>query len=129
MNMLLWPIIMGFIREWICQNLKNHQKLLLLSIVVILVYKHPWLLLLLEMLKFSIFYFFFKIFIQILSGAHTLEVGGHYFDLLLRDYFVVQFKEKYNIDVTKNPRAMFRLLDECEKVCKSISANYFFVLA
>uniref|UniRef100_A0A915LF74 Uncharacterized protein n=1 Tax=Meloidogyne javanica TaxID=6303 RepID=A0A915LF74_MELJA len=50
-------------------------------------------------------------------------VGGHYFDLLLRDYFVVQFKEKYNIDVTKNPRAMFRLLDECEKLKKQMSAN------
>nr|CAD2152905.1 unnamed protein product [Meloidogyne enterolobii] len=60
---------------------------------------------------------------KILSAAHTLEVGGHYFDLLLRDYFVVQFKEKYNIDVTKNPRAMFRLLDECEKLKKQMSAN------
>uniref|UniRef100_A0A915N2S4 Heat shock 70 kDa protein 4L n=1 Tax=Meloidogyne javanica TaxID=6303 RepID=A0A915N2S4_MELJA len=58
---------------------------------------------------------------KILSAAHTLEVGGHYFDLLLRDYFVVQFKEKYNIDVTKNPRAMFRLLDECEKLKKQIT--------
>ncbi|CAK5015454.1 unnamed protein product [Meloidogyne enterolobii] len=73
----------------------------------------------------KVFYFlcFSIFFIQVLSAAHTLEVGGHYFDLLLRDYFVVQFKEKYNIDVTKNPRAMFRLLDECEKLKKQMSAN------
>lgn len=60
---------------------------------------------------------------KVLNAAHTMEVGGHYFDLLLRDYFVVQFKERYNIDVTKNPKAMFRLLDECEKLKKQMSAN------
>ncbi|KAF7635269.1 hypothetical protein Mgra_00005385 [Meloidogyne graminicola] len=64
---------------------------------------------------------------KVISAAHSIEVGGHYFDMLLRDHFVVQFKEKYNIDVTKNPKAMFRLLDECEKkvfqLKKQMSAN------
>lgn len=60
---------------------------------------------------------------QILGAAHDLNVGGIYFDSLLRDYFTDLFKDKYRINVRQNPRAWLRLLDECEKLKKQMSAN------
>ena len=33
------------------------------------------------------------------------------------------FKDKYKFDVATNPRAWLRLLDECEKLKKQMSAN------
>jgi heat shock protein len=53
---------------------------------------------------------------KILGAAYDLSVGGLHFDAVIRDSFAEQFKGTYKIDVRKNARAWFRLLDECEKV-------------
>lgn len=60
---------------------------------------------------------------KILSAVHDLSVGGIYFDALLRDHFTAIFKDKYKIDSRQNPRSWLRLLDECEKLKKQMSAN------
>ncbi|KAE9546190.1 hypothetical protein FO519_010598, partial [Halicephalobus sp. NKZ332] len=39
------------------------------------------------------------------------------------DYFVQEFKRKYNKDLTTNPRALFRLKKECEKAKRTLSST------
>ena len=43
-------------------------------------------------------------------------VGGRDLDMILHKHFAAEFKEKYKIDVSTNPRAAIRLENECEKV-------------
>lgn len=50
-------------------------------------------------------------------------MGGLFFDEVIREHFHQEFLEKYKIDAQKNPRAWLRLLDECEKLKKQMSAN------
>lgn len=38
-------------------------------------------------------------------------------------YFSQEFKSKYNLNVLSNQRAIVRLLQECEKLKKQLSAN------
>ncbi|CAJ0587031.1 unnamed protein product, partial [Mesorhabditis spiculigera] len=61
--------------------------------------------------------------LQMLGTAFDLDVGGLWFDGLLRDHFRKEFSDKYKIDASKNPSAWLHLLDECEKVKKQMSAN------
>lgn len=58
-----------------------------------------------------------------LGTAWDLTLGGRDFDAVLRDHFNEEYKQKYKIDAKTNLRAWFRLLDECEKVKKQMSAN------
>lgn len=51
------------------------------------------------------------------------SVGGRDFDMVLVRYFVTEFKERYNLDVSSNRRALIRLITECEKLKKQMSAN------
>lgn len=51
------------------------------------------------------------------------SVGGRDFDMVLVRYFVQEFKERYNLDVSSNRRALIRLITECEKLKKNMSAN------
>lgn len=51
------------------------------------------------------------------------DVGGSSFDQLLAEYFVEDFKKRYRIDASRNPRAYLRLLQECERLKKLMSAN------
>lgn len=56
--------------------------------------------------------------------ATTFEgVGGRDFDMVLVRYFVQEFKERYKLDVATNRRALVRLITECEKLKKQMSAN------
>ncbi len=55
--------------------------------------------------------------------SFDVQLGGRNFDKQLCDYFMDEFKTKYKIDVRKSPRALFRLMDECEKLKKQMSAN------
>lgn len=51
------------------------------------------------------------------------HLGGSSFDQLLADYFVEDFHKRYRIDASRNPRAYLRLLQECERLKKLMSAN------
>lgn len=56
--------------------------------------------------------------------AQTFDnVGGRDFDMVLVRHFVQDFKERYKLDVTSNRRALIRLISECEKLKKQMSAN------
>lgn len=61
--------------------------------------------------------------VQVLGAAHDLSVGGLFFDEIIREQFAKEFKERYGLDAKSNPRAWQRLLDECEKLKKQMSAN------
>ncbi|MCL7039852.1 hypothetical protein MKW94_021061 [Papaver nudicaule] len=60
---------------------------------------------------------------KILSHAFDKSLGGRDFDEVLFNYFAVQFKEQYHIDVYSNARACIRLRTACEKLKKVLSAN------
>jgi molecular chaperone DnaK (HSP70) len=52
-----------------------------------------------------------------------LNIGGFHFDQLIREHFNQEFLKQYKINAKSNPRAWLRLLDECEKLKKQMSAN------
>lgn len=61
--------------------------------------------------------------LKMIGNVWDLNLGGRDFDEALFNYFNEEFKKKYKIDANTNPRARFRLVDECEKVKKQMSAN------
>lgn len=61
--------------------------------------------------------------LTMLNTTYDLEAGGIWFDALIREHFRQEFQAKYKIDAATNPRAWLRLLDECEKTKKQMSAN------
>ncbi|CAB3402024.1 unnamed protein product [Caenorhabditis bovis] len=61
--------------------------------------------------------------LTMLNTTYDFEAGGLWFDNLIREHFRQEFKSKYGIDAATNPRAWLRLLDECEKTKKQMSAN------
>ncbi|VDM53781.1 unnamed protein product [Angiostrongylus costaricensis] len=61
--------------------------------------------------------------LQMLGATYDLSTGGLWLDDLLREHFRMMFKENYGIDAKESPRAWLRLLDECEKLKKQMSAN------
>lgn len=61
--------------------------------------------------------------LQMVNTSYDLESGGIWFDALIREHFRKEFKTKYGIDAATSPRPWLRLLDECERVKKQMSAN------
>jgi len=61
--------------------------------------------------------------LQVLSNAYDRHFGGRNFDKALVEHFAEVFKEKYKIDVHKNPKALFRVASAVEKLKKILSAN------
>ncbi|CAL2037567.1 unnamed protein product [Caenorhabditis brenneri] len=61
--------------------------------------------------------------LHMVNTAYDLEAGGLWFDNLIREHFRQEFKSKYGIDASTSPRPWLRLLDECERVKKQMSAN------
>ncbi|KAI8507700.1 Heat shock 70 kDa protein 4L [Branchiostoma belcheri] len=61
--------------------------------------------------------------LSVLATAFDSNLGGHNFDLRLAEHFSEEFKKKYKVDAKTKPRAMLRLLTECEKLKKLMSAN------
>ncbi|KAK5976164.1 Heat shock protein 4 [Trichostrongylus colubriformis] len=61
--------------------------------------------------------------LQMLGSTYDLSVGGLWLDDLIRDSFRQMFQQTYGIDAKESPRAWLRLLDECEKLKKQMSAN------
>ncbi|XP_039264715.1 heat shock 70 kDa protein 4-like [Styela clava] len=61
--------------------------------------------------------------LKVLATAFDSTLGGQNFDRIILDHFAAEFKEKYKFDVKTNKRAGIRLLTECEKLKKQMSAN------
>ena len=51
------------------------------------------------------------------------NLGGFDFDNILVKYFTEEFKKKYKVDAGTSVKARLRLLNECEKLKKLMSAN------
>lgn len=58
-----------------------------------------------------------------LASVSDPHIGGRNFDRLLSQHFTEEFKTKYKINVSSNAKASIRLLAECEKIKKQMSAN------
>jgi molecular chaperone DnaK (HSP70) len=59
----------------------------------------------------------------VLSTSADPNLGGRDFDLLLAEHFSEDFKQRYKVDARTKPRAFVKLLTECEKLKKLMSAN------
>lgn len=57
------------------------------------------------------------------STAYDRHFGGRDLDFALVQHFANEFKTKYKIDVLSNPKATFRLVAQCERLKKILSAN------
>ena len=67
-----------------------------------------------------------KIFVfclQVLASVADPNLGGIDFDLILMEHFIEEFKKKFKCDANKKLKAKLRLLAECEKMKKLMSAN------
>lgn len=61
--------------------------------------------------------------VKVLAVEADRNLGGADFDCLLAEHFIEDFRSRFKIDVRSNPRAYVRLLQECEKLKKLMSAN------
>ncbi|XP_066955456.1 heat shock 70 kDa protein 4 isoform X2 [Macrobrachium rosenbergii] len=61
--------------------------------------------------------------LKMLASSADSNCGGRDIDYLLAVHFANDFKSRYKIDATSNPRAWLRLLTEVEKLKKQMSAN------
>ncbi|CAG5129903.1 unnamed protein product, partial [Candidula unifasciata] len=61
--------------------------------------------------------------LKVLATSFDSQLGGREFDELLADYMAEEFKKKYKVDAASNPKAYTRLLQECERLKKLMSAN------
>ncbi|XP_041460956.1 97 kDa heat shock protein [Lytechinus variegatus] len=61
--------------------------------------------------------------LKVLANASDKNLGGRDFDWLLAEHFAVDFQTRYKLDVKSNQRAWLRLLAECDKTKKLMSAN------
>lgn len=61
--------------------------------------------------------------LKILGCTWNRTLGGRDFDNVLVKHFVQEFNEKYKLNIMSNKRAVMRLMQECEKLKKQMSAN------
>uniref|UniRef100_A0A8C4QBN4 Heat shock 105/110 protein 1 n=1 Tax=Eptatretus burgeri TaxID=7764 RepID=A0A8C4QBN4_EPTBU len=61
--------------------------------------------------------------LKILATAFDPYLGGRDFDEILTKHFCEEFCTRYRIDTRSRPRSYMRLLQECEKLKKLMSAN------
>jgi len=59
----------------------------------------------------------------VLATAFDPDLGGTDFDRLLADHFTQEFLTRYRVDAKTNPRAYLRLMSDCERLKKLMSAN------
>lgn len=60
--------------------------------------------------------------LKVLSHAYSKTVSGRRIDEVLFEHFALQFLEKHKIDARTQDRARLRLLLQCEKLKKTLSA-------
>ena len=61
--------------------------------------------------------------LSVKSTTFDRHFGGRNFDKALVDHFAEEFKEKFNIDIKTNPKAITRVATAAEKLKKILSAN------
>lgn len=61
--------------------------------------------------------------LNVKSAAYDRHFGGRDIDYALIKHFAVEFQKKYKIDVLSNPKAVFRLSTQVERLKKMLSAN------
>ncbi|KAJ4969840.1 hypothetical protein NE237_002939 [Protea cynaroides] len=59
---------------------------------------------------------------EVKATAGDTHLGGEDFDNRMVNYFVQEFKQKHKMDITRNPRAMRKLGNACERVKRNLSA-------
>jgi hypothetical protein len=58
-----------------------------------------------------------------MATAGDTHLGGEDFDNRLVDYFVQEFKRKFQKDMSKNQRSLRRLRTSCERAKRMLSSN------
>ncbi|KAE9552485.1 hypothetical protein FO519_004298 [Halicephalobus sp. NKZ332] len=66
---------------------------------------------------------------RVVLAQHSTEVGGYYFDNVIREYFAAVFMETKKLNAKNNRKAWLRLAEEAEKAKKSTSAAYTKVIS
>lgn len=61
--------------------------------------------------------------LKVLASSCDDGVGGRDFDEVLAKHFSAEFRTKYKVDAESHPKPYLRLLQECEKLKKLMSAN------
>uniref|UniRef100_A0AAU0MTJ4 Heat shock protein family A member 4 n=1 Tax=Urechis unicinctus TaxID=6432 RepID=A0AAU0MTJ4_UREUN len=61
--------------------------------------------------------------LKVMASTSDSQLGGRDFDRILSNHFAEDFKKRYKVDAMSKPRAYVRLLLECEKLKKLMSAN------
>ncbi|XP_044176399.1 97 kDa heat shock protein-like isoform X1 [Acropora millepora] len=61
--------------------------------------------------------------LKVLATVADPNLGGRNFDEVLKDHFTEEIKQRYKLDVASNVKAGIRLIRECEKLKKLMSAN------
>lgn len=64
---------------------------------------------------------FLKSGLKVVSTAYDRNLGGRQFDQILVDHFTQEFRQKYNIDIKSNRRALVRVEVACEKLKKVLN--------
>jgi len=67
--------------------------------------------------------YFTKVRFEVLHVNYEPNLGGRNFDRAIYKYLSRHFAEKYSIDVHDSTKAGLRLMAECEKIKKRLSAN------
>ena len=60
---------------------------------------------------------------EVLSTAGNTHLGGEDFDNRIVDNFVKEFKQKFKKDLKSNPRALRRLMTNCERAKRTLSSS------
>ena len=60
---------------------------------------------------------------EVLSTAGNTHLGGEDFDNRIVDHFVKEFKQKFKKDLKSNPRALRRLMTNCERAKRTLSSS------
>ena len=61
--------------------------------------------------------------LRVVTSVFDKHLGGRDFDHRLFNHFVEEFKQKYKVDVNSKRRAVMRLMTECERIKRLMSAN------
>ncbi|XVF24446.1 hypothetical protein REPUB_Repub13aG0128600 [Reevesia pubescens] len=62
--------------------------------------------------------------IEVLSTSGDTHLGGEDFDHRVVDYFIKLIEKKYNKDISKDNKALGKLLRECERAKGALSSQY-----
>jgi len=61
---------------------------------------------------------------EVLATNGDTHLGGEDFDQRIMEYFIKLIKQKHNVDLSTNQRALAKLRRECEKAKRTVSAQH-----